>query len=130
MAQSSSRPLRDLRGLCVKAFYLFLLGAVARRDALLLGVGERRLLVHFGQHAAVRLDPVGDEVPMLAVPLLDADLAIAFVIGAGQLDRHHQPVGAELGYALRRDVEVLVAPLYVFAFERLLTELGLRGTDR
>src|SRR5215472_8977825 len=89
-----------------------LLRAVARGDALLLGVGERRLRVHFGQHRAVRLDPVGNEMPVLAVPLLDADAAVAFVVRAREPDRHNQPRGAELRDALRRDVEVLVAPLH------------------
>src|SRR6516165_956579 len=106
------------------------LSAIARSDALLLGVGERRLLVYFGEHVAVRLDPVGNELPVLAVPLLDADTAVAFVVRAGELDRHHQPIGAQLGNALPRDVEVLVAPLHLLAFERLLAELALRGTDR
>src|SRR5438105_10445228 len=36
-----------------------LLRAIARRDALLLGIGEGGFLVHVGQHLAVGLDPVG-----------------------------------------------------------------------
>src|SRR5579883_3006085 len=51
-----------------------LLRAVARRDALLLGVFERRFLVHVLKHLAIGLDPVGDELPVLTVPLLDADV--------------------------------------------------------
>src|SRR5258708_3693505 len=107
-----------------------LLGTVARRDALFLGIFERRFLVHVLQHLAVGLDPVGDEFPVLAVPLLDADVALALVVGAGEPDRHDEPLGAERGDALRRDVEVLVAPLYLLALQGLLAELLLRGADR
>src|ERR1700747_885473 len=85
------------------------LRAVARGDALLLRIGERRLVVHFGQHCAIRLDPVGDEFPMLAVPLLDANFAVALVVGAGARNRHHQPVGAQRGDALRGVVKGIVA---------------------
>src|SRR5947209_12781428 len=67
---------------------------------------------------------------MLPVPLLDPRLAVAFMVRAGELDRHHQALSAQLGDPLRGDVEVLISPLHVFALERLLAELGLRGTDR
>src|SRR6516164_1489323 len=104
--------------------------AVARRNALFLRIGECRLLVHLGQHRAVRLDPVGNKLPVLAVPLLDADFAVALMVVAGERYRHHQPVGAELHDALRGYVEVLVAPLDIFALERLFAELFVRCADR
>src|SRR5438132_14355161 len=88
-----------------------LLRAVARRDAFLLGIGEGGFLVHIGQHLAVGLDPVGDEFPVLAVPLLNADLAVALVVLAGQMDRHHQPVVMQCLDAFWRDVGLLVATL-------------------
>src|SRR5215469_16058315 len=84
-------PHRTLHHLC----------AIARCDALLFRVAQGRFLVHLGQHRPVRLNPVGDELPVLPVPLLDADLAVALMVVAGQRNRHHQPVGAELRYALR-----------------------------
>src|SRR6185503_11322289 len=48
---------------------------------------RRRLFDHRADHVAHRRDPVGDDLPGLAVPLLDQDRAVALVIGAGDLDR-------------------------------------------
>src|SRR5260221_6461953 len=53
------------------------LAAVARRDVLLLGVGERRFLVDRVEHVVVRLDPIRGELPMRPVPLLDAHHPVA-----------------------------------------------------
>src|SRR6516165_4095309 len=103
--------------------------AVTRRNALFLCIGQRGFLVHLGQHRAVRLDPVRNKLPVLAVPLLDADLAVSLMVIAGERYRHHQPVGAELRYALRRYVEVLISPLDILPFERLLAELVLCCAD-
>src|SRR5579885_3181595 len=61
------------------------LRAISGRDALLLRVGEGAVLVHRVQHVAVGLDPVGHELPVLAVPLLDAHVALALVVRAGEL---------------------------------------------
>src|SRR5260370_34962926 len=60
-----------------------LLGTVARRDALFMGIFERRFLVHVLQHLAVGLDPIGDKYPILAGPLLDAAAVMALDAGAG-----------------------------------------------
>ena len=59
-----------------------LLRAVADGELLLLGVLLRRGLDHRLQHLVVGLVPVGDHVPLGAVPLLDAAGARAFVVGA------------------------------------------------
>src|SRR5271169_2451331 len=99
---------------------------IARGDTFLFRVVQRRFLVHLGQHRPVRLYPVGDKLPVLPVPLLDANHAIALVVVAGERSRHHQPIGAELRDELRCDVEVLVPPLHLFALERLFAELVLR----
>src|ERR1700730_8273098 len=55
-------------------------GAVARLDALLGGVFQRRFLVGLAQLLVMRLDPVRSGGPMCAVPLDDAHVAIALVI--------------------------------------------------
>src|SRR6266498_4625092 len=106
------------------------LGAVARRDPFLLGVGGRGLLDHRAHDRLVRLDPVGDDVPLLAVPLLELDRAAPLVIHAGDLDRLQESNGAELLQALLVDVQVLQAPAHLLASERLLAELRLGGADR
>src|SRR6516165_5233411 len=103
---------------------------IARGYTFLFRVVQRRFLVHLGQHRPVRLDPVGDKLPVLPVPLLDANLAVALVVVAGECNRHHQPIGTELGDALRCNIEVLVPPLHLLALERLLAELALRSADR
>src|SRR6516164_11035855 len=103
---------------------------IARGYTFLFRVVQRRFLVHLGQHRPVRLDPVGDKLPVLPVPLLDANHAITLVVVAGERSWHHQPIGAELGDALRCDIEVLVSPLYLLAFERLFAEFPLRSADR
>src|SRR5262249_37768803 len=112
---------------CLASHHLL---AFTRHNALFLRIIKGRVLVHFGQHCPIRLNPIGDEFPVLPVPLLDAHLAVAFVVITRQCNRHHQPVGAQLCDALRSDVEMFVAPLNLFALERLLAEFGLGGADR
>src|SRR5438552_15254968 len=106
------------------------LRAVAGRNAFLLRVGEGGILVHLVEHGAVRPDPVGDELPVRAVPLLDAHVALALVIAAGELHRDHQALRTQLLDALVGDVEVLVAPLDFLALQWLLAGVLLRGADR
>src|SRR6266700_1867396 len=72
------------------------LAAVARRDVLLLGVGERRLLVHRVEHLVIGRDPVRGELPLLPVPLRDAHQAIPGMVGARELHRRDETFGAEL----------------------------------
>src|SRR5688572_13763926 len=66
------------------------LAAIARRDVLLLRVRRRRLLDHRAHQILVGLDPVGDHLPLLAVPLLELHRTAAFVVGAGHLERLHE----------------------------------------
>src|SRR6266542_1083117 len=106
-----------------------LLGAVTRGDSLLLRVRGRRLLDHRPHDRLVRLDPLGDDVPFLAIPLLELDRAAPFVVRAGELDRLQQADGAELLQSLVVDVQVLQTPPHLLARQRLLAELGLRGAN-
>src|SRR3954453_15983233 len=71
-------------------------GAVARRDVLLLGVLGRGGLDQRPQQGPVGLDPVGDDDPLVAVPLLELHRPAALVVGAGALERLHQAAGPEL----------------------------------
>src|SRR5262245_43716393 len=105
--------------------------AVAGRDVLLLGV-LRRVLLDLGAHQlAVGLHPVGDHLPLGAVPLLELHQPRALVVEARDLDGRHQPRRAELLQALVVDVQVLDAPAHLLAGDRLaLAELRLREADR
>src|SRR4029077_8985949 len=73
-----------------------LLRAVARRDLLLGGVLGRRVLDQRRDDGVVGGVPVGDHVPLLAVPLVDAAEAGAFMVGARHLDRSDHTLEAEL----------------------------------
>src|SRR5690348_4298487 len=66
---------------------LFLLRAIARRDAFLFRVFRRRLLDHGTHDRLVRFDPVGDGIPLPAVPLQELHRASALVIHARDLER-------------------------------------------
>src|SRR5688500_10323210 len=75
---------------------LLLLGAVALSVLELLGLvdgGRLELGPHDVPHGH---DPVGDDVPLLAVPLLDEDGAVPLVVLAGHLDRVGEPLHAEV----------------------------------
>src|SRR5437667_7915164 len=106
---------------------LLLLGAVTRRDSLLLRIRRRRFFDHRADDRLVRLDPVGDQLPLLAVPLLELDRSAAFMVHAGNLDRLQEVEGAELLQAFLVQVQVLQAPSDLLARQRLLAELRLRG---
>ena len=105
-------------------------GAVARRDAVLRRVGGRRLLDHRAHDIADRLNPVADEVPLLAVPLLEEHRSIAFVVLAGDLDGQDEAAESELREALLGHIEVLEAPAYLRAGHPPVAVLGLGGPDR
>src|SRR5712691_5403986 len=103
-----------------------LLGAVTRRDPLLLGVGGRRLLDHRPHDRLIRLDPVGDQLTFRSVPLLKLDRAAPLVVLAGDLDRLQETGGAQLLQTLLVDVQVLQPPPHLLSGQRLLAELRLR----
>src|SRR5499426_3073658 len=94
--------------------------ALARCDALLLGVLPCRLLDHGAHERLIGGDPVGDHVPLLAVPLHELHRAAALVIEARDLERVHEPDGADLLQPGVVDPEVLDAPADLLAGERLL----------
>src|SRR5215475_6244217 len=107
------------------------LGAVARRDALLLGIRGCGLLHHRAHQLSVGLDPVGDHDPFVAVPLLELDRAAAFVIQARYVQRLHEAGRAQLLQAGIADLQVLDSPAHLLGGDGLaLAELDLRGADR
>src|SRR5215470_605246 len=107
---------------------LAFLAAVAWGDAFLLGVLRGRLLDHRTHDRLVRADPVGDGVPLVAIPLQELHRAAALVVHARHLERLHEPGRAERLQLLVVDVEVLEAPADLVAGHRLaLAELLLRG---
>src|SRR5207245_4545443 len=106
------------------------LRAVAHRVAELLRLLDGFRLDLWSDDLAYGRDPVGDDVPLLAVPLLDEHGAIAFMVLAGHLDRMRKALHADLLEPLLGQVEILEAPAHFLAGERLLAELRHRGTDR
>src|SRR5450830_63283 len=75
----------------------------------------------------VAFDPVRNQHPFAAVPLLDLDLARTLVVVAGSLDLRQQAGCAQLLQASVGDVQVFQAPAHVFAAHDLFAELALRG---
>src|SRR6266404_4242174 len=106
------------------------LAAVARSDVLFLRVRSRRLLDHRPHQLAIGLDPIGDHLPLLAVPLLELDRSAALVIRAGHLDCLHEPGRAEVFQARLADLQVLDAPAHLLAGQRLLAVFLLCLADR
>src|SRR5439155_10240291 len=109
---------------------LLFLRAVAHRVAELLRLLDGGPLDLRPDDVAHRSDPVGDDVPLLAVPLLDQHGPAALVVLAGDLDRMREALHAELLEPLLGQVEVLEAPAHLLAGERLVAELRHRGADR
>src|SRR5262249_38921798 len=101
----------------------------ADRDLLLGRVLWRGLLDHGRDHAVVAGVPVGRDLPVLAIPGLDAPHARTLVVGTRHLDRPQLALEAELFDAFGGEVEVLEAPAHLLAGERLLAEPLLRGAD-
>src|SRR5712691_3490527 len=103
---------------------LLLLGAVTLRDPLLLRVRGCRVFDQRANDRLVRLDPVGDQLPLLSVPLLELDRPASLVVHAGDLVRLQEVVGAELLQALLVQVQILQTPAHLLARQRLLAEPG------
>src|SRR5580700_9222814 len=84
--------------------------AIARRDALFLGVGGGPL-VDQRPEQLIGPNPIADDVPLRPVPLNDLGRAAALVIKARKLERLHQAGNTDLLEALLVDFEVLQPPL-------------------
>src|SRR5512137_3047204 len=86
---------------------LVLFGAVAHRVPELLALlhrGRLELRAHDLLHG---LDPVGDDVPLLAVPLLDQDRPATLVILAGHLHRVGEALEPDLIQPGLGEIQVL-----------------------
>src|SRR5437870_11381867 len=92
---------------------LLLLAAVALRVAALLGLVDGGPLDLRADDVLHGLDPVRDDVPLLAVPLLDQDRAAALVVLARDLDRVREALHSDLLEALLGLVQVLEAPAHL-----------------
>src|SRR5258707_316270 len=86
-----------------------------RGNPFFLGVARRGGLEQGMDQALVAFDPVRDQHPFRAVPLLDPDLARTFMVVAGGLDFRQQAGGAQLLQAGIGDVQVFQSPTHVFA---------------
>src|SRR5262249_7532366 len=91
------------------------LGAVARRVTLLGCVFRGPFLHNRLRHALVGCIPARNDFPRAAVPLLNARGSRTFVISAGNLDRPHHALEAELLDAGGIELEVLKAPAHLLA---------------
>src|SRR5712692_8166363 len=104
---------------------LLLLGAVALRVPELPALLDRR-----ADDVAHGRDPVGHDAPLLAVPLLDEDRAVALVVLARDLDRVREALHAELVEPLLGEIQVLEAAADLLAGGRLVAVLPHRRADR
>src|SRR5262245_28219472 len=141
-ARSAARPLARLRSgrddrrvpwgqtLGSAPITLALLRAVARGDLLLRRVGRGHILDQRLGHLLVGCVPVGDHMPGLAVPLHDAAVARALVVGAGDPHGAQHALEAQLLDAIGGQTEVLEAPTHLLAGQRLLAVLLLRLAHR
>src|SRR5262249_46651208 len=102
----------------------------AGRNFLLGRVPSRSFFDHGADYAIVAGVPVGRNLPVLAVPGLDASGARALVVLAGHLDRVQLVFEAELLEPLRGEIEVLEAPTHLLTGHGLLAEPLLGGADR
>src|SRR5205809_6794558 len=98
---------------------LLLLAAVALRVAELLGLVDGGRLDLRADDVLHGLDAVRDDVPLLAVPLLDQDRGAALVVLARDLDRAREALHPDLLEALLGQVQVLEAPAQCVAVARL-----------
>src|SRR5438128_11174099 len=108
---------------------LLLLAAVALAIAELAALfdgGRLDLRAHDVLHG---LDPVRDDIPLLAVPLLDQDRAAALVVLARDLDRMREALHPDLVEALLGEIEILEAPANLLAGRRLALGAFHRRTD-
>src|SRR6185436_15823429 len=109
---------------------LLFLRAVARRDLVFLRVLRGGRFDHRPHDRLVGRDPIGDRLPLLAVPLLELDRRAALMVHARHLERRHQPYRAQLFQALFVDVEILERPAHLLAGDRLpFAEARLRVAD-
>src|ERR1043166_4822815 len=99
-------------------------GAVARCNVVLLGIVGGRLLKLRPYDLAHGGNPVGELLPLFAVPLLDKDRAVAFMIIAGHLDRSRKPRQPQFLQACLRQVEMLKPPPHLLTRQWLVAEFG------
>src|ERR1043166_5637940 len=99
-------------------------GAVARCNVVLLGIVGGRLLKLRPYDLAHGGNPVGELLPLFAVPLLDKDWAIAFMVIAGHLDRSRKPREPQFLQACLRQVEMLEPPPHLLTRQWLVAEFG------
>src|SRR5262249_43708584 len=99
-------------------------GALARGNVVLLGILCGRLLKLRPDDLAHGGDPVGDLLPLFAVPLLDEDRAVAFMVLARHLDRSRKPRKPQFLQACLSQVEMLKSPPYLLTRQWLVAEFS------
>src|SRR5687767_6141968 len=112
-----------------------LFAAVPLRVPELLALLDRGRLDLRANDVAHRRDPVGDQGPLLPVPLLDANRSVALVVLAAHLEGVREALHAELLEPLVGEVQILEAPADLLGGRRRLGALharadGLGGVHR
>src|SRR5262249_51461235 len=78
----------------------------------------------------IRRNPVGDDRPLRAVPLLELDAPAPLMIAAGEGKRRDQALCPKLLDIGWRDGEVFQPPLHLRSRQRLIPEFSHGPTDR
>ena len=96
----------------------------AQLPIVLLGIVCGRLLKLRPYDLAHGGNPVGELLPLFAIPLLDKDRAIAFMVLAGHLDWSCKPLEPQFLQACLRQVEMLKPPPHLLTRQWLVAEFG------
>ena len=100
------------------------LRAVPRRDALLLRILGRRRLHEGPYQRLIRRDPVTDDPPLCAVPLLEPHAPTPFMIAARQAERRQEALRSPLFEQRGREAEVVEPPLHLRPRQGLVCRSG------
>ena len=100
------------------------LRTVPWRNALFLRILRRRCLYQGPHQHLIRCNPVGEHVPLRAIPLLELHASTSLMIAAGQGERWHQSLCPQLLERRGREAEVLDPPLHLRAGQGLVAEVA------
>src|SRR6266705_1316569 len=106
------------------------LRAGPRRDALVLRILRRCRLDQGPHQRLIRRDPVGDDHPLLAVPLLELDAPAPLMIAAREGERGDQALRSQLLERRGREGEVVEPPLHLRPRQGLVAELAHGTAER
>src|ERR1700734_1082795 len=97
-------------------------GGCAQFDIVLGGIGFGGLLDDRTQQRPIGSDPVGHDLPLRAVPLLEGHAAVALMVVPCDIDRMEQVLGAELGDTALIEAQMFESPAYFVASQSACAE--------